>query len=66
METVGCSGHSIGGLEAEQVLIKDKRVKACILNNNEDWDHISMGYVDSENPIAIDYGNNGIERPNAE
>ena len=66
MEIVGCSGHSMGGLEAEQALIKDKRVKTSILNNSGDWDHVAMGYVDADKPIAIVYGNNGIERPNAE
>ena len=66
MNTVGCSGHSMGGLESEQAIIKDKRVKTAILNNSGDLGHSAMGYVPSGKPIAIVYGNNGMERPNAE
>ena len=66
MNTVGCSGHSMGGLESEQAIIKDTRVKTAILNNSGDLGHSAMGYVPSGKPIAIVYGNNGMERPNAE
>ena len=66
MNTVGCSGHSMGGLESEQAIIKDKRVKTAILNNSGDIGHSAMGYVPSDRPIAIVYGNNGLERSNAE
>ena len=66
MNVVGCSGHSMGGLESEQAIIKDRRVKTAILNNSGDLDHIAMGYVGVDRPIAIVYGVNGFERPNAE
>ena len=33
---VGCSGHSMGGLESEQAAIKDKRVFTAFLNNSGD------------------------------
>ena len=66
MEAVGCSGHSMGGLESEQAIIKDRRVKTAILNNSGDLGHTAMGYVAADRPISIVYGNNGMERPNAE
>jgi hypothetical protein len=66
MNVVGCSGHSMGGLESEQAIIKDPRVKTSILNNSGDLGHTAMGYVPADRPIAIVYGNNGMERPNAE
>ena len=66
MDMVGCSGHSMGGLESEQAIIKDQRVKTSILNNSGDLGHAAMGYVPADRPIAIVYGNNGMERPNAE
>ena len=66
MDMVGCSGHSMGGLEAEQAIIKDSRVKTSILNNSGDWDYVAMSLVPPDRPIAIVYGNNGVERPNAE
>ena len=66
MDVVGCSGHSMGGLESEQAIIKDSRVKTSILNNSGDLGHTAMGSVPTNRPIAIVYGNNGMERPNAE
>ena len=66
LEVVGCSGHSMGGLESEQAIIKDSRVKTSILNNSGDLGHTAMGSVPVNRPIAIVYGNNGMERPNAE
>lgn len=63
---VGCSGHSMGGLESEQALIKDKRVITAIMNNSGDLGHTAMGYVPSNKTIAIVYGEKGMERPNAE
>ena len=66
MNTVGCSGHSMGGLESEQAIIKDRRVKTSILNNSGDLGHTAMGNVPTDRTIAIVYGNNGMERPNAE
>ena len=66
MNMVGGSGHSLGGSEVEQAIIKDSRIKTAILNNAGDWGHTAMGNVPVGKPIAIVYGNNGMERPNAE
>lgn len=63
---VGCSGHSMGGLESEQALIKDKRVIAAMLNNSGDLGHSAMASVSPEKHIGIVYGEGGMERPNAE
>ena len=60
MNTVGCSGHSMGGLESEQAIIKDRRVKTSILNNSGDLGHTAMGNVPTDRTIAIVYGNNGM------
>ena len=66
METVGCSGHSLGGKECEVSISKDKRIKTFIINNAGDRDHVAMSKVDPDKPVAIVYGNNGMERPNSE
>ena len=42
MTKVGCSGHSMGGLESEQALIKDDRVITAMLNNSGDLGHSAM------------------------
>lgn len=36
MDRIGCSGHSMGGLESEQALLNDSRVYTAILNNSGD------------------------------
>lgn len=66
MNTVGCSGHSMGGLESEQAVIKDKRVKTAMLNNSGDLGHTAMSQVGTDKTIGIVYGEAGMERPNAE
>lgn len=66
MNTVGCSGHSMGGLESEQAVIKDKRVKTAMLNNSGDLGHAAMAQVGTDKTIGIVYGEAGMERPNAE
>ena len=66
MSKVGCSGHSMGGLESEQALIKDRRVVTAMLNNSGDLGHSGMAQVSTDRTIAVVYGNNGMERPNAE
>ena len=66
MTKVGCSGHSMGGLESEQALIKDDRVITAMLNNSGDLGHSAMAQVPTDKTIGIVYGNNGMERPNAE
>ena len=66
MDTAGCSGHSLGGSECEKAIIVDSRIKTFIINNAGDWDHAGMAKVSPDRPIAIVYGNNGMERPNSE
>ena len=66
MTKVGCSGHSMGGLESEQMVIQDKRVITAMLNNSGDLGHSAMAQVPTDKTIGIVYGNNGMERPNAE
>ncbi|WP_173366450.1 alpha/beta hydrolase [uncultured Fibrobacter sp.] len=66
MNTVGCSGHSMGGLESEQALIKDRRVLTAFLNNSGDWDGVGAMKVATDRTIAILYGEGGMERGNAE
>ena len=65
MSKVGCSGHSMGGLESEQALIQDSRVITAIMNNSGDLGHTAMSKVSPQKTIAIVYGEGGMERPNA-
>lgn len=65
MSKVGCSGHSMGGLESEQALIQDSRVITAIMNNSGDLGHTAMAQVSPQKTIAIVYGEGGMERPNA-
>ena len=65
MNTVGCSGHSMGGLESEQALIKDKRVLTAFLNNSGDWNGAGANKVATDRSIAILYGEVGMEKDNA-
>ena len=66
MTKVGCSGHSMGGLESEQMVIKDNRVITAMLNNSGDLGHTAMSQVSPNKTIGIVYGEGGMERPNAE
>ena len=66
MTKVGCSGHSMGGLESEQMVIQDDRVITAIMNNSGDLGHTAMSTVSPNKTIAIVYGEGGMERPNAE
>jgi len=66
MTKVGCSGHSMGGLESEQMVIQDKRVITAMLNNSGDLGHTAMANVPTDKTIGIVYGEAGMERPNAE
>ena len=66
MNVVGCSGHSMGGLESEQMAIQDKRVITAMLNNSGDLGHTAMSKVPQGKTIGIVYGEGGMERPNAE
>ncbi len=65
-DRVGCAGHSMGGLESEQALIKDKRVVTAALNNSGDLGHTAMSYVSADKTAMIVYGESGMEAPNAE
>ena len=56
----------MGGLESEQMLIKDDRVITAMLNNSGDLGHTAMSYVSPNKTIGIVYGEGGMERPNAE
>lgn len=66
MTKVGCSGHSMGGLESEQMLVKDKRVVTAVLNNSGAFNHAELANVPQGKTAAIVYGEGGMERPNAE
>jgi hypothetical protein len=66
INTVGCSGHSMGGLESERALIKDERVLTAFLNNSGAWDNPGANQVPANKSIAILYGEGGMERGNAE
>ena len=66
MTKVGCSGHSMGGLESEQMVINDSRVITAMLNNSGDLGHTAMASVPQGKTIGIVYGEGGMERPNAE
>ena len=66
MTKVGCSGHSMGGLESEQMLIKDNRVITAVLNNSGAFNHAELTNVPAGKTAAIVYGEGGMERPNAE
>ena len=48
------------------LIIVDKRIKTFIINNAGAFDHQGMASVDANTPVAIVYGNNGMERPNSE
>ena len=65
MNTVGCSGHSMGGLESEQAVIKDRRVLTAFLNNSGDWNGAGANKVATDRSIAILYGEVGMEKDNA-
>ena len=65
MNTVGCSGHSMGGLESEQAVIKDKRVLTAFLNNSGDWNGNGANKVATDRSIAILFGEVGMEKDNA-
>ena len=65
LNTVGCSGHSMGGLESEQAVIKDKRVLTAFLNNSGDWNGAGANKVATDRTIAILFGEVGMEKDNA-
>ena len=66
MTKVGASGHSMGGLQSEKMLINDKRVVTAVLNNSGAFNHAELANVPQGKTAAIVYGEGGMERPNAE
>ncbi|SHK99963.1 hypothetical protein SAMN05720764_10696 [Fibrobacter sp. UWH5] len=66
MTKVGASGHSMGGLQSEEMLINDDRVITAVLNNSGDMAHVDGTKVPATKTFAIVYGEGGMERPNAE
>ena len=66
MTKVGASGHSMGGLQSEKMLINDKRVITAVLNNSGAFNHAELANVSPSKTAAIVYGEGGMERPNAE
>ena len=62
---VGCSGHSMGGLESEQAAIKDKRVFTAFLNNSGDKNGGVIKNFPKEKTAGVLYGEVGMEKPNA-
>ena len=66
MTKVGCSGHSMGGLQSEQMLINDERVITAVMNNSGAFNHAELTKVSPKKTVAIVYGEGGMERPNAE
>ena len=62
---VGCSGHSMGGLESEQAAIKDERVFTAFLNNSGDKNGGVIKNFPKEKTAGVLYGEVGMEKPNA-
>ena len=62
---VGCSGHSMGGLESEQAAIKDSRVFTAFLNNSGDKNGGVIKNFPEGKTAGVLYGEVGMEKPNA-
>ena len=65
MTKVGCSGHSMGGLESEQAAIKDERVITAFLNNSGDQGSGAFANIPSHKTAGVVFGERGSERDNA-
>ena len=65
MTKVGCSGHSMGGLESEQAAIKDKRVITAFLNNSGDQGAGAFKNIPATKTAAVVFGEKGMEHDNA-
>ena len=61
MNTVGCSGHSMGGLESEQAAIKDKRVITAFLNNSGDRNGGAFKNIPATKTAGVVFGEKGME-----
>lgn len=66
MTKVGASGHSMGGLQSEEMLINDSRVITAVMNNSGNLGGGAAQYVPTSKSIALVYGESGSEAPNAE
>ena len=62
---VGCSGHSMGGLESEQAAIKDKRVITAFLNNSGDRGGGAFKNIPATKTAGVVFGEKGMEHDNA-
>ena len=62
---VGCSGHSMGGLESEQAAIKDKRVITAFLNNSGDRNGGAFKNIPATKTAGVVFGEKGMEHDNA-
>ena len=61
---VGVFGHSMGGLSSEATALVDPRVATALMDNSGAFSHDQL--VKMKVPVGIIYGENGMERPNAE
>jgi hypothetical protein len=64
LNRVGVFGHSMGGLSSEATIRADKRVTTALLDNSGDLAQSAL--VSVKAPVGIIYGEDGMERPNAE
>lgn len=60
MTKVGASGHSMGGLQSEQMLINDDRVITAVLNNSGAFNHDEATKISTSKSFAIVYGEGGM------
>ena len=65
LDRVGCTGHSMGGLESEQAWLMDKRVYTAVLNNSGSFSHDAIAQMKDGKSICVVYGEAGMERDNA-
>ena len=65
LNVVGCSGHSMGGLESEQAAIKDKRVITAFLNNSGDRGGGAFKNIPATKTAGVVFGEKGMEHDNA-
>jgi hypothetical protein len=64
LNRVGVFGHSMGGLSSEATALVDPRVTTALMDNSGAFSHDQL--VKMKVPVGIIYGENGMERPNAE
>jgi hypothetical protein len=64
VDRVGVFGHSMGGLSSEATALVDRRVTTALMDNSGAFSHDQL--VKMKVPVGIIYGEDGMERPNAE